>query len=228
MNNQIDDKKYFLKGVQIACMSMLLLIPTQIILFIMFPPVTDVEMIFHQFQNNWVIGLIQFDFIYIINNILLILIYLYLFDLTFKKFKYGSLVAIALGLVGIASYFSSNPSFELMALSHKFIAQTPENRALYLATGETLLVGYTGTSFNVYYVLNAICLFLFSIYLLKLPEIKKSIGITGLLSAFLMSVPSSAGQIGIFFALSSLIPWTAFIFLLTFNIQSTLKSQSNI
>lgn len=224
MNHKTDDKKTFLKWVKSACILMLILIPTQIVLFILYPPSTDVKTIFNQFHNNWLIGLIQFDFIYIINNILLILIYLYLFDITYKRYKYGSLAAISLGFVGIASYFSSNPTFELMALSQKFFTQLPESGSLYLAAGETLLVGYTGTSFNVYYVLGAISLLMFSIFLLKLPNVKKSIGVFGLISGIFMSVPSSAGLIGLIFALTSLIPWTIFIFLLTFEIHANLKS----
>lgn len=77
------------------------------------------------------------------------------------------------------------------------------------------MAGYTGTIFNVYYVLNAICLLLFSYALIKSPRFKKSLGLwMGFSSGILMIV---AGTIGMTFSLLSLIPWVVFIALLRIN-----------
>lgn len=71
-----------------------------------------------------------------------------------------------------------------------------------------------GTSFNTYYVLNAIGLLLFAFVLLKSPNYRKVIGGFELAAELLMIVPSSASQIGMIFSLLSLLPWIAFITLL--------------
>ena len=88
------------------------------------------------------------------------------------------------------------------------------DQIIYIAAGEALLAGYSGTSFNVYYVLNTICLLLFAYILIKSPIFKKSVGYWALASGFFMIIPSSAGMIGLIFSLLSLIPWVVFIGLL--------------
>jgi hypothetical protein len=79
------------------------------------------------------------------------------------------------------------------------------------------MASYTGTASNVYYVLNTICLLLFSYSILKSSQFKKSVGLWGLASGFFMIIPSSAGLIGMVFSLLSLIPWMVFIALLMIN-----------
>jgi len=68
---------------------------------------------------------------------------------------------IWLKLIGTAAYFPSNPSIELLSLSHKYaLAVTADQCTQYITIGQTLLEGYKGTAFNVYYVLNAFTLIL--------------------------------------------------------------------
>ena len=102
----------------------------------------------------------------------------------------------------------------MLTLSNQYFQALPDQQTIYIAAGEALMAGYTGTAFDVYYVLSTICLLLLAYALLKSPQFKKSIGLWGLASGFFMIIPSSAGVLGMIFSILSLIPWVVFITLL--------------
>lgn len=193
---------------------MIILIPIQIIVFIISPPPSTVKGLFELYHQNPFLGLLSLDFLYLFNNIILVIIYLAIFVLLFQERPVTVLLALILGLIGIACYYPSNPAFEILTLSNQYFLAQPEQQMIYLAAGEGLLAGYSGTSFDVYYVLSTICLLLFSYSLLKSSRFKKSVGLWGLTSGLFMIIPSSAGTIGMIFSLLSLIPWVVFIALM--------------
>jgi len=59
-----------------AAIVMVLIIPVQIAIFSMSPMPDSVESWFELFHNNWIICLIHSDLLYIINNILVAIMYL--------------------------------------------------------------------------------------------------------------------------------------------------------
>ena len=123
----------------------------------------------------------------------------------------ASLIALVLGLVGIAAYYSSNTAFEMLSLSNQFAAATTDNvRLQLLAAGRVMLETYKGTSFDVYYVLNGIMLLILAVVMLRTTVFNKVTASFALASGILMSIPSSAGSVGMVFALLSLIPWGVF------------------
>ena len=198
----------------IFALVMLLLIPLQIVVFVIAPPPNTVTGFFDLFQRHPFLGLLRLDFIYLFNNAILVIIYLAIAALLFREKPVPVLLALVLGLIGIACYYPSNPAFEMLTLSNLYAQALPPDQSLYLAAGEAVMAGYTGTAFNTYYVLNAIGLLLFATTFLRSPRFKKSIGYWGLASGVLMIVPSSAGLVGMIFSLLSLIPWVVFIALL--------------
>ena len=202
---------------------MLLIIPLQIIIFSLYPPPNTVEGFFELYKSNVFLGLLSLDFLYLINNTIMIILYLSLFVALYKDSPLTVLIAFILGIVGLVCYYGSNPSFEILNLSRKFFDANINEQIIYIAAGETLLAGYSGTSFNVYYVLNTICLLMFSYTLIKSPIFKKSVGYWALASGFFMIIPSSAGMIGLIFSLLSLIPWMVFIGLLRLEYKNNLS-----
>lgn len=193
---------------------MLILIPIQIIIYVIAPPPDTVKGFFELYQQNPFLGLLSLDFLYLFNNMIIVVIYLALFMILYEEKPVTVLLALILGLIGIACYYPSNPAFEMLTLSNQYFQAQPEQLNIYLAAGEALMAGYTGTTFDVYYVLSTLCLLLFSCALIKSHKFKKSIGLWGLLSGFFMIIPSSAGVLGMVFSLLSLVPWVVFIALL--------------
>lgn len=198
----------------IAVIIMFILIPIQSFIFIASPPPTTVIDYFALFQKNWLLGLLDLDLLYLVDNVLMIPIYLALY-FTLKPINKSSLtIALTLSLVGLATYFASNPSFEMLSLSNQYAAATSDpERLMFLAAGQSMLAVYQGTAFNVYYLFNAIALLVFSKVMLQSTIFSKATAYLGILAGILMLVPSSAGLIGIYFSMSSLVPWTIWLIL---------------
>jgi hypothetical protein len=199
-----------------AAIAMLVLIPIHIIIFVISPPPATVEEFFALFQKNWLLGLLSLDLIYILNNILLSLIYLALYQALKQTNAALMTAALMLGLLGIAAYFASNPAFEMLSLSRQYAAATNlTQQTILLAAGQSQLASFTGTAFDVYYVLNGVALLLLAWVMLHSPLFSKATAWWGLASGILMTIPSTAGVPGMLFALASLAPWMVFLVMVT-------------
>ncbi len=161
---------------------------------------------------SWVLGVIHFDGLYIINNIILAVIYVALFLLLVDEHPTLMILATLFGLLGIASYFASNKAVEMFFLSKEYWGgRTNLPDEVFFASVQGLLLAWKGTAFDIYYILNGITLFLISSAMLKKSHLfKSSIAIVGFISAFLMIIPSNFGAVGMVFSLLSLIPWYLF------------------
>jgi hypothetical protein len=76
-----------------------------------------------------------------------------------------------------------------------------------------MLETYKGTAFDIYYVLNTIVLFIFSPVMLRSKLFSNATAYLGFLAGILMVVPSSAGTLGLYFSLASLVPWAIWLIL---------------
>jgi len=124
------------------------------------------------------------------------------------------LIAVVFGITGIAAYFASNTAFEMLSLSSQYSAAATEaQRAMFLTAGQVMLETYKGTAFDIYYVLNTIVLFVFSVVMLRSNIFSRTTAYLGILAGVLMVVPSSAGTIGLYFSLASLVPWAIWLIL---------------
>jgi len=196
----------------ISSILMLVIIPIQIAVFALFPIPASIEKWFDLMNNNFIVGLFHSDLFILVNNILISIIYLALFySLVNDKNRSLLVLALTLGYIGIAAYISSNKTFELVGLAGKYLNAINENdKLMLLAAGQVMISSWQGTAFDVYYVLNGITLLILSITMLKSEVYSKSTAIFGLIAAVLMTVPSTAGIIGMVFSLLSLIPWYIF------------------
>jgi len=198
----------------VAALILVAFIVIQVIIFIFWPPPGTVIDYFTLFQNNKLIGLLDLDLLYITDNTLMILIYLALYAALKRTSESFMAIALTISLVGIAAYFASNTAFEMLSLSNQYAAATTDaQRAIFLAAGQAMLSIYTGTAFDVYYVLNAAALLIISFVMLRSKIFSKTIAYLGIMAGLLMLVPSTAGTIGIYFSLLSLLPWTIWLIL---------------
>jgi Domain of unknown function (DUF4386) len=195
----------------IATIAMLVIIPAQILVFAATGIPASTIAWFELFRDNALLGLFHADFFILVNNVLIAIIYLAFYH-SLKSVNKGLLhIALTLGFIGIAAYISSNKTFELMSLSARYFAATDAGAKLTLeAAGISLLAGWQGTAFDAYYSLNGVALLIISLVMLKGDVYGKPTAILGLASALLMTVPSTAGTIGLAFSLLSLLPWYVF------------------
>lgn len=198
----------------VAAFSMLVLMIVQIIVFVLWPPPATVSGYFSLFQESWLLGLLSLDLLYIVDSILLILIYLAVYFVLRRAGESSMLVALIFGIVGIAAYFASNTAFEMLSLSNQYAAATTEaQRSALLIVGQGMLEIYKGTAFDIYYVLNTIVLFIFSPVMLRSKLFSSATAYLGFLAGILMVVPSTAGTLGLYFSLASLVPWAIWLVL---------------
>ena len=189
-----------------ASIAMVVIIPLQIIVFfVSFPPETA-ELWLALFTENWALGLLQMDLLFIVDNMLLVLLYLTLYLILKEKNEPVMMVAILLGLLGIASFFSSNPAFEMWQTAREYAKMPRENL---LTIAEALIFQWKGTAFNIYYVLNGITLIATAL-VMRNSVFGNKTATVGLISGLLMVIPSTAGTVGLVCSLLSLIPWMIF------------------
>ena len=194
------------------------IIPIQIVVFGLWPPPKEVLGFFELFQRNWFLGLLSLDLLYLVNNILLAFVYLALFAALRKTKAYAMFIALVLGFIGIAVYYSSTAAFEMLSLSKQYFATSDiQLKQQLLAAGQAIHEGYKGTAFDVYYILNGIALVIIGFAMLTDPAktFSKRTAIWGLISAFLMTIPSTFGILGLIFSIASLVPWIVFSILIS-------------
>jgi len=190
------------------------LIPVQIAIFIVWPPPSDVSEFFIVLKNTPLIGLLNLDLLYSLTVLFMGYLYLAFFVALKDTHKSLSLIALTLGLIGVAIYFNSHVSFEMLSLSKQYsLAESGNERIMFLTSGKVMLTKYKGTSFGAYYILNGISLVLFSIAMLTAEVFSKRIALTGLVSGILMLIPTTVGLLGMIFGLTSLIPTSIWLFM---------------
>jgi hypothetical protein len=206
---------------------MLSMIPVQIVFYLIWPHPTEIHDWFLLFNENWFIGLVSFDFLYLLSMIASVFLYVAFFYALKDINRALCVFAIVLGLIGLTIYFPTNTSIEMLSISKQYMnANTEADKAIFIASGQTLHSIWKGTSYAVYYVLNGIALTLFFITMRKSPNFKKSTAYVGLSSGLLMLVPATAGIIGMTMALLSLLPWSIFSILVIEDFNKIIKNQS--
>lgn len=205
---------YTLAGI-IALFNVLLIF-IQIVLFSISPPpqLFEIEAWLELFASRPVYGLINLDLLLALNNIILVPVYLGIYVALKKENESAMLVGLILGLVGIAIYFPSNPCIEMLNLSSLYTQGNPSEKASLIQSATAIMMNWHGTSFVVYYFLEAIILLVFSVVMLKSSSFKKSTSWFGILSGIMMCIPSTFGTVGLIFSFLSLIPWVIFSILL--------------
>jgi hypothetical protein len=215
-NSDAEKGQTLYKTAAFAALLMVVIIPIQIFIFLSYPPPTTVEGFFKLFNDNKILGLLEYDFLMIIDMILMIFIYLALYTALKKGNESIVTIGLILGLVAIAAFFASNTCLEMLSLSKQYtVASTQEQKTILLAAGQAVYEIYKGTAFAIYYELSAIALLLFTYAMFQSTIFSKKTAYVGLLAGIFMLVPPTPvlGKIGIVFSLISLIPWTVWLVL---------------
>ena len=182
----------------------------QVWVYVQWPPPESVEGFYALFADNPFLGLLSLDLLFIVNNVLVLLVYLGLFLALRRRYPSAVTIGLLLGSVGVAAYMASNTGFEMMSLAHAYETADTAGQTVLLGAGEATLAVFTGTAFDIYYILNAIALLLFAGAVFASDRFSRATGVWGLIAAVLMTIPSTAGTIGMIFALASLVPWVVF------------------
>lgn len=180
-------------------------LPLQIIVFFISPPPSTVLGWFTLFQNNRLFGLLDMDLLMIVDNALLIPIVLALQVALRRESESVMAIATTIWLVAIATYFASNPAINLLSLSDQYAtAATEAQRAMFLAAGQAMLTMWTGTAFQIFYILGSLAPILVSVVMLRSNLFGKVIAYMGIL-ANVIALGIYVPTIGVYIAIFSVL-----------------------
>jgi hypothetical protein len=201
----------------IAALTIVLLIPIQIVIFVVWPPPNTVIGWFTLFQDSPVVGLIDMDLLLIVDYVLVVMVFLALWAALRRINESLMIIALFLQMISAATYFASTVAFEMLSLSSQYMAaSTDAQRSIILAAGQAMLAIWEGTAFDISYILAAIATLMVSaVMLLRSQLFGRITGYAGIVASLLMFVPASAGMIGLFFSLVSLGPYAIWLALVS-------------
>jgi len=199
----------------IAALMIVALIPVQALVYILWPPPTNVLDYFSVFQRNAVLGLLDLDLLLIVDQLLIVVVMLGLYIALRHADPSLMLVGIAAGLVGaVLMIVSREATFSMYSLSQQYAAATSAaERAALEAAGQTLLTVYNGTSFSVGYFLTGLATLLVSTVMLRSSLFSRLTGVAGIAAGVTGLVPASMGALGFVLSFLSLIPLIVWLFL---------------
>lgn len=199
----------------IAAIAVLAFIPIQMVIFFVWPPPNTVLEWFTLFQNNAIVGLLDLDLLLIVDYALMGVTFLALWAALKRASQSLMAVALISEIVGVTTYFASTVAFEMLSLSNLYTAAaTDAERSIFLAAGEGMIATWQGTAFNVSYILGAIALLLVSIVMLRSRVFSKTTAYVGLVASVMMFVPPTAGDVGLYLSLISLVPTIIWLILI--------------
>jgi len=186
-----------------AAMFMFLLIPIQIVIFIVSPPPQTVLDYFTLFQHNRLLGMLDLDLLLVVDNLLSIPLYLALYIALRRKNEPWMLIATSFGILSIILYLvSREATFSMLTLSDQYAtAATEAQKQILQAAGQVLLISYNGTVFNISYILGAAALIIISVIMLHNDLFSKATAYLGLAAniiAFGLYIPVTGIYISIF------------------------------
>jgi len=199
----------------IAAVAVLALVPVQAAVFIVWPPPTTVGGFFSLFEQNAIVGLLALDLLLMASWFLSALMFVALYAALRRARAAMVTVALIAELVALAVYFASNTAFSMLTLSQQYAAATTDaDRTLFLAAGQAMLALYTGTAFNVSYLLSGVAALLMARAMLRSGIFGTVTAYIGIAYAVLQVVPPTAGAAGMIVSLLSLAPMVIWIVLI--------------
>jgi hypothetical protein len=198
----------------VAALISVAIIPLAVIVFLAWPPPSTIESWFALFQRNGFLGLLDLDLLMMTSYVVLIPLYLALYVALRRVSQSFMAIALALNLLGTALVLAVNPAAAMLTLSDRYATATSDaQRAVFLAAGQGLLANWSGTAFDLGYLLGGIGILITAIVMLRSRVFSKFIAYTGLVMGALMLVPASAGTVGLLLSLVSLVPTVIWLLL---------------
>lgn len=183
------------------------IIVAAIVVLVVNPPPTTVTGWFTLFQRNGLLGLLDFDLLMMVDYVLMGLIYLALFGALRRASEPFMALAAICGFVSITAYVASNTAFNMLFLSDKYAtATTDAQRSQLLAAGQAMIATWQGSAYDVSYVLGGVAVLIIAVIMLRSSVFGRVTAYVGLVLGVTMLLPATAGPVGLYLSLVSLVP----------------------
>lgn len=200
----------------LAAAAVVVMIPIQAAVFILWPPPETVDEFFELFQENPFLGLLDLDLLLTLDYLLMVPFYLALYVVVRQVSPAWGLLALVVGLFSLVLYVVSREgTFSMWMLSDQYAAATSDgDKAALRAAGRTLLTLYDGGTFGVSYVLGGVSAIVFSTTMIRHRVFGRLPGVLGVITGVSMLLPANVGEVGLIVAMLSLIPTAIWLLVL--------------
>lgn len=214
----------------IGAIAVVCLIPLQATVFLISPPPRSVLDFYTLFQQNPVLGLLDLDLLLTVDYLALIPLYLALYLTVRGRAATAALLALVLGLFSVLLFLvSREATFSMwMLASEHATSDDPDQRAAFVAAGQTLLTLYNGGTFGLSYLLGAASTLLFSWPMWRLRIFGPATGLVGLITGLTMLVPANVGTVGLVLAMLSLIPTAIWLVLVARGLNRLIRATRTV
>lgn len=196
-----------------VALASVVLIVMQIVIYGVSPAPETTLGLFEVLAENPLRGLLALDLVYVVSNLLVYLLYFALAVVLWRVSRSAVVIALAIGVLGMAAYMASPRPVEMLQLAKTFQDADPAERVALQAVGDGMLATWTGTAFDIYYFFNLVTLLILALLMYRSTVFSRATATWGLIAAVLMAVPSNFGTVGLVFAMASLVPWAVFALL---------------
>jgi hypothetical protein len=139
--------------------------------------------IFETIQNDWLGGLVALDFFLLLGNLVSILVFVALYAALRQVNQSYALIALVLGLIGLAVIVPARPIAEMFSLSNLYATAANEaEKSRYLAAGEALLATFNGTGWIVNTFLGTLSLLTSAVLMLRGNVFSKATAYVGIVT----------------------------------------------
>lgn len=148
------------------------------------PGTKSTEEIFMLLQSNPLGGMISLDLFLFIGNLFSIALFLALYVSLKSVNESYALIALVLGLIGVVLLIPARPLSELYTLSSLYAsATTATARSQYLASGDTLLILFSGINWFMNTLLGTLSLLISALLMLRSNVYSKATAYVGIVTS---------------------------------------------
>jgi len=198
----------------IASLISLVFFPAQIAIFFTNPYPTDIQGWFALLANKPLVGMVELDLFLVIDEILVLLIFLALFAALREKNSSVMLWATTFGLASVVLFITSNPVFAMLSLSDQFaLAATEAQRLSLISAGQAVMSIWNGSGFETAYIIGSISPIAISIIMLQSTAFKKTTAWLGIVSN-VIALGKYVPVVGIYISIFSVVLlWAWYLFM---------------
>ncbi len=206
VNSNYEPKwKGLYKAGAISALISLLLFPAQIAIFFTNPYPVNVTEWFALLAAKPLVGLVELDLFLLVDEVLVILIFLALYTALKEQNRSIILSSTVLGVISVVLFIASNPAFSMLSLSGLYAnAVTEVQRSSLLAAGEAVMSFWIGSGWQTAYFIGSIAPIAISVVMLRSPLFKKATAYFGIASN-VVALGKYVPVIGIYISIFSVV-----------------------
>ena len=152
-----------------------------IMVYVIWPQPTTITAWFSLFHENWIVGLLDLDFLGMIIYVIIVPAIIALYLILRRTSLSWATVGATFTFVAMAAYFASNTGISMLSLSGQYAAATTDaQRAMFLAAGQAVIAIFMGPAFTTSFCILSSALLVTAIVMLRSPGFSGRVAYVGI------------------------------------------------